>query len=150
MSEFNAECGQQKCARTSKRHRVLSYLEAYVASLDLHLHIHADQSVVLTRIDALEGTMTQAFDTTGAALDALQAEATTLAADEAADRAAFDTLATAVRAFLAALPAPGEVLTAEHSAQAQAILDTLTSAAASEVGQAADEAALAAEVPPGA
>jgi hypothetical protein len=106
-----------------------------------------DFDPVFTRLTALEATMTAAFGSVSEALDALQAESQALAAAEAADRAAFDALAATVRAFIAALPAPGETLTAEHAAQAQAILDTLTATEASEDAEAVDEAALQGEVP---
>jgi len=91
--------------------------------------------------------MTQAFGNVGEALDAIQTEEQAEVAALATQRAAFDSLATAVRAFIASLPAPGEVLTAEHAAQAQAIVDSLTTAVAGETTEAADEAALQAEVP---
>jgi hypothetical protein len=107
-----------------------------------------DFTPIFTRLTALEQNMTAAFDTVSAALDALQAKADELTVAEAADRAAFDSLATVVRAFIANLPAPGETLTPEHAAQAQAILDTLSATAASDAAEAADEAALQGEVPP--
>ena len=106
-----------------------------------------DFEPVFTRLTALEQNMTAAFDTVSAALDALQAKADELTVAEAADRAAFDSLAT-VRAFIANLPAPGETLTPEHAAQALAILDTLSATAASDAAEATDEAALQGEVPP--
>jgi len=113
---------------------------------DLHVHV-LDAKPILDRIDALEAHMTQAFGNVGEALDAIQTEEQAEVAALATQRAAFDSLATAVRAFIANLPAPGEVLTAEHAAQAQAIVDSLTTAVAGETTETADEAALQAEVP---
>lgn len=81
-------------------------------------------------------------------LAALSAAVANLSAAEAADRAAFDALAAAVRAFLANLPAPGNALTDEQAAQAQALLDSIGTVAASDTTEAADETALQGEVPP--
>ena len=113
---------------------------------DLHIHV-LDAQPILDRINALETTMTQAFGNVGEALDAIQTEEQAEVAALATQRAAFDSLATAVRAFIASLPAPGEVLTAEHAAQAQAIIDSIGGVAASDTAEATDEAALQGELP---
>jgi hypothetical protein len=103
---------------------------------------------ILDRLAALEHTMTQAFADVESALAALDTQTDALITAEAADRAAFDSLSNVVLAFIANLPAPGEVLTPEHAAQAQAIVDKLTAAQATQTQEAADEAALQADVPP--
>jgi hypothetical protein len=110
---------------------------------DLHLHLGPDVSA---QIANLEQTMTQSFATVDDALAAIAAQADAHEAARAADRAAFDALATTVRDFIANLPAPGEPFTAEQSAAAQAIVDGLTAGTAAETAQATDEAALQAEV----
>lgn len=92
---------------------------------------------------ALEASMT----TVDEHLAALSAAVANLSAAEAADRAAFDSLAAAVRAFLANLPAPGNALTDEQAAQAQALLDSIGTVAASDTTEATDEAALQSELP---
>lgn len=101
----------------------------------------------LARIDELELHMTTPLTTIDEALAALAATVTDLQSAEAADRAAFDALAATVTAFLASLPPSGGMLTAEQSATAQAILDQLAAAEATQVQEAADEAALQGEVP---
>jgi septal ring factor EnvC (AmiA/AmiB activator) len=103
---------------------------------------------LLARLDQLETNMTQSFTTVDEALAALDTKADSLATAEAADRAAFDALAAAVRAFLANLPPAGSVVTPEQSAQADAILAKLDTVAASDTAQAGDETTLQGEVPP--
>lgn len=101
---------------------------------------------ILTRIDALEANVTAPLTNIDEALAALQAKAADLATAEAADRAAFDSLATVVRAFVASVQTTG-ALTADQQATAQAILDSLGATQTSDETQAADEASLQAEVP---
>jgi hypothetical protein len=100
------------------------------------------------RLDQLETHMSQSFTIVDEALAALDTKADSLATAEAADRAAFDSLATVVRAFLANLPPAGGTVTPEQSAQADAILAKLDTVAASDTTQAGDEATLQGEVPP--
>ena len=88
--------------------------------------------------------MTQSFDSAGAALDAVAENVTELQAAEASDRAAFDSLAADVRAFIAGLPAG--TLSVEDSAKADAIIASIDAATAAETTEAADQAALQAEV----
>lgn len=102
---------------------------------------------ILTRLNALEAAMTAPFDTIDNALTALSSAVADLTTKEASDRAAFDALATAVRAFLSSLPTAGGTLTAEQATTAQAILDGINAAGVSDDTQAADEAALQGEVP---
>jgi phage-related protein len=97
--------------------------------------------------DALEATVTAPFANFNEALTALSDSVANLTAAEAADRAAFDALAAAVRAFIASLPPAGGALTEEQAAMAQAILAGVDAAAASDTQEAADEAALQGEVP---
>jgi hypothetical protein len=106
-----------------------------------------DTPAILNRINALEAAVTTPLTTIDEALTALQAQVASLATAEAADRAAFDALAAAIRAFIASVSTPG-TLTDVQAAQAQAILDSIAAADAAETAQAADEAALQAEVPP--
>lgn len=101
---------------------------------------------ILNRLDALEANVTAPLNTFDDALAALQAQVAALQTEETAERAAFDALAEAVRAFIAGMQSAG-TLTAEQQAQAQALLDSLGGATAAETQQAADEAALQAEVP---
>jgi hypothetical protein len=101
---------------------------------------------ILTRLDALEATVTAPLVTFDDALAALTTSVAQLTADEAADRAAFDALAAAVRAFIASVQSAGN-LTADQATQAQALLDSLDVASSGETTQAADEAALQGEVP---
>ena len=102
---------------------------------------------VLDRLATLEAAMTTPLTTIDEALTALQAQVVALSDAATADRAAFDSLATVVRAFIASVSAPG-TLSPEQAAQAQAILDSLSATAAAEQAEAADETALSAEVPP--
>ena len=102
---------------------------------------------LVDQLDAIEGMIAMTAPTTvNDALAALATKIDTLTADEAADRGAFDALAVAVRAFIASVQAGG-ALTAEQSAQAQTLLDHLDAADVATATQAADEAALQAEVP---
>lgn len=107
-----------------------------------------DLAPILDRIDALEAAVTNPLTTIDEALTALATQVAQLTTDEAADRAAFDALATVVRAFIANVTATPGTLTTEQAAQAQAILDSLSTASAAEIAEAADETALSAEVPP--
>lgn len=95
---------------------------------------------------ALEATVTAPLANVDDLLTALQAQVANLQTAEAADRAAFDALAAAVRAFIASAQAGGN-LTAEQQATAQSILDTIGASTAAETQEAADEAALQGEVP---
>lgn len=130
--------------------------------MDIHIHIHTPGPVtivtsdpgpivgpILNRLNALEAAVTEPLTTIDEVLAATRAEVDTLTADRAADRAAFDGLATDVRAFLSSLPAAGGTLTDEQAAEAAGILSSLADADADEVAQAADESALAGEVPAG-
>jgi hypothetical protein len=130
------------------------------ATITVNVTIGADTATVLSAISDLGEQMSQAFDTAGAALDAVAGNVTELQAAEAEDRAAataaraaFDALAAEVRAFIAGLPPAGGTLSAEDSAKAEAIVASLDAStvaegteAAGETAQAADEAALQAEV----
>lgn len=112
----------------------------------INIGVGADElTAIKAQITALEATMTQSFDTAGAALDAIQAGEAELAAAAASDRAAFDTLAADVRAFIASVQAAG-ALSVEDSAKADAILASLGVDTAAETQEASDEAALSAEV----
>lgn len=114
------------------------------ATITVNVTIGADTATVLSAISDLGEIMTQSFDAAGAALDAVAENVTELQAAEASDRAAFDSLATDVRAFIAGLPAG--TLSAEDSAKADAIIASLDASTVSESAEAADEAALAGEV----
>ena len=92
---------------------------------------------------ALEATMT----TVDEHLAALSTAVANLSAAEASDRAAFDSLAAAVRAFLANLPPAGGVLTDQQAADAQALIDSIGGVAASDTAEATDETALQGELP---
>lgn len=115
----------------------------------VHIHWIDPQAIlgpILARINALEATMTAPIMSIDEALTALQAEVAQLSTDETAERAAFDALATVVRAFIASVVAGGNLSEAQ-TAQAQAILDSVTTADAGAQTQTADETALSGEVP---
>jgi hypothetical protein len=114
------------------------------ATITVNVHIGPDTATVLSAISDLGVQMTQSFDSAGAALDAVAENVTELQAAEASDRAAFDSLAADVRAFIAGLPAG--TLSAEDSAKADAIIASIDAATAAETTEATDQAALQAEV----
>jgi len=117
---------------------------------DLHVHVLDPSTITQPILDALThlgATVSEPLATIDDALNALQAKVADLTNAEAADRAAFDALAAAVRAFLAALPPAGGALTDTQIAQANSILASLDTATAGETQEAADEATLQAEVP---
>ena len=116
---------------------------SFPGAVTINIGLTAEQVQTLITA-ALEATMT----TVDEHLAALSTAVANLSAAEASDRAAFDSLAAAVRAFLAALPPAGGTLTAEQAAQAQALIDSIGGVAASDTAEATDEASLQGEVPP--
>jgi hypothetical protein len=117
----------------------------FTGAVTINAGLTADQVQELITA-ALEATVTAPLANIDDALAALQAKADALAAGEAADRAAFDSLAAAVRAFIGSVSAGG-ALSADQQAHAQSILDSLDASAAVDTQQATDEAALQGEVP---